>query len=148
MLQEFIVNKGPLENYSSSLFNVEDIHRIAILDLRILNLDRNLCNILVTTKNPSCQIDNCTESSSTENKQSCWMLVPIDHGLSIPDTLEINQYELAWLSFEQATLPFSKQSLEYIDSINVDFDIKLLEENLYFRPECLRNLRISSMLLK
>lgn len=85
MLQKFEQSEGPLENYSSSLFSADEVHKIAILDLRILNLDRNLCNVLV---------------KKTSEEQPCWSLVPIDHGLSIPDTLEINSYEVGWLAFE------------------------------------------------
>lgn len=51
MLQRFQENVGPLENYSSSLFSADEVHKIAILDLRLLNLDRNLCNVLVSTQN-------------------------------------------------------------------------------------------------
>ena len=83
MIQKFEHSEGPLENFSSSLFTADEVHKIAILDLRILNLDRNLCNVLV-------------KKTSSEK----WSLVPIDHGLSIPDTLEINSYEVGWLSFE------------------------------------------------
>jgi len=45
--QEFCDNEGPIENFSSSIFSKDEIHKIAILDLRILNIDRNECNILV-----------------------------------------------------------------------------------------------------
>jgi Phosphatidylinositol 3- and 4-kinase len=79
---------------------------------------------------------------------SCWGLVPIDHGLSIPDTLAINSYEVAWLSFEQASKPFSQRTLDYINQIDIIEDLKLLEARLPFRPICLRNMRISGTLLK
>ena len=46
-LQSFVRSDGPIENFSSDLFSPDEIHKIAILDLRILNLDRNECNILV-----------------------------------------------------------------------------------------------------
>jgi hypothetical protein len=46
-LQRFVKSKGPIEDFSSSLFSVDEVHKIAVLDLRILNLDRNGCNILV-----------------------------------------------------------------------------------------------------
>ena len=75
-------------------------------------------------------------------------LIPIDHGLSIPDTLAVCSYDLVWLSFAHAEQPFSEQSLEYIRSIDIMQDIKLLEETFKFRPQCLRNMRISSTLLK
>lgn len=35
-----------------------------------------------------------------ENKANFeYTLIPIDHGLSIPDTLAINSYDLVWLSY-------------------------------------------------
>ena len=46
-IQEFVKSIGPIENFSSDLFSVDEIHKIAVLDLRLLNLDRNACNILV-----------------------------------------------------------------------------------------------------
>lgn len=45
--QIFVPNEGPVENYSASLFPKDEVHKIAVLDLRLLNLDRNACNILV-----------------------------------------------------------------------------------------------------
>ena len=38
-LQEFVKSIGPIENFSPDLFSVDEIHKIAVLDLRLLNLD-------------------------------------------------------------------------------------------------------------
>lgn len=46
-LQRFVKSSGPIEDYSPDLFSADEVHKIAVLDLRILNLDRNGCNILV-----------------------------------------------------------------------------------------------------
>jgi hypothetical protein len=46
-LQSFIKSEGPIENFSSDLFSADEIHKIAVLDMRIFNLDRNTENILV-----------------------------------------------------------------------------------------------------
>ena len=46
-LQTFCKNIGPIENFSSDNFSRDEVHKIAILDLRMLNLDRNVCNMLV-----------------------------------------------------------------------------------------------------
>ena len=85
------------------MFSVDEVHKIAILDLRMLNLDRNNCNILVQQRLPSfmqfevdSSNDSANSSESYENKNLS--LVPIDHGLSIPDTLEVSSYNLAWTS--------------------------------------------------
>ena len=74
--------------------------------------------------------------------------MPIDHGLCIPDNLAVCTYDLFWLSCErQANAPFSKRSLAFIESIDIMEDIKLLESTFKFRPICLRNIRITSLLL-
>jgi hypothetical protein len=72
---------GPIENFSEDLFSPDEVHKIAILDLRILNLDRNACNIMVT------------------KVADQFHLVPIDHGLSMPDSLAVSSFDLAWTSF-------------------------------------------------
>jgi len=63
------------------LIPTEEVHKIAVLDLRILNLDRNACNILV------------------QKSDAGFKLIPIDHGLTIPDSLEIQSFDLVWLEF-------------------------------------------------
>jgi hypothetical protein len=80
----------------------EEIHKIAVLDLRLCNLDRNECNILVQ------------EVKDKFNGEVSHKLIPIDHGLSLPDSLEICSYDLAWLSYKQAEQAFSQKTLNYI----------------------------------
>jgi hypothetical protein len=48
-LQHFVDSEGPVENFSPDLFSKDEIHKIAILDIRLMNLDRNDNNILVQT---------------------------------------------------------------------------------------------------
>jgi len=130
-----VENEGPVENFSPDLFSVDDVHRIAILDLRIMNLDRNECNILVAK----------ARDRKGHLKRT---LVPIDHGLSIPDCLTVCSYDLVWLGWSQAEEPFSRKSLQYIEQINIMKDLRILESAFKFRPICLRNIRISTTLLK
>jgi hypothetical protein len=111
----FVDSEGPMENFSPDLFSVDEIHKIAILDIRILNLDRNECNILVKNK-----LDRKTGKKTRK-------LVPIDHGLAIPDNLAISTFDIVWLSWSQAEQPFSKRSLKFIESLDVNKDIELLE---------------------
>ena len=135
-LQEFVKSIGPIENFSPDLFSVDEIHKIAVLDLRLLNLDRNACNILV---------QNAFDAQTGKEYKK---LVPIDHGMTVPDSLEICSYDLVWLSFEQAELPFSPKTLQYIQKLNIDHDIAYLESNFKIRPQCLRNIKISTLLLQ
>jgi hypothetical protein len=93
-IQQFAESEGPVENISPSLLSRDEVHKIAILDLRLLNLDRNTDNILyrVTTG-----IDKRTGQQRRVRK-----LIPIDHGLTIPDNLAIQSFDLAWLGWDQA----------------------------------------------
>lgn len=97
-----------------------------------MNLDRNACNILVKS------VDGSLDKK----------LIPIDHGLTLPDSLEICSYDLTWLYMDQAEEPFSKRTLDYIANLDIDADIKFLEQNFKIRPNCLRNMKISSLLLQ
>lgn len=62
-------------NLGSHQFDMAEVHKIAILDLRTLNCDRNEANILVIKK--------ISGPSKGSNKQMT--LIPIDHGLTFPD---------------------------------------------------------------
>jgi len=73
-------------------------------------------------------------NSSSQKKKYNWKLVPIDHGLAVPDTLEICSFDLVWLSYAQAERPFSQKSLDYIRKIDIMDDIKMLESTFKFRP--------------
>lgn len=113
----------------------------------MMNLDRNEGNILVqTVDDPSDELTLDLDLSSNPNIKR--RLVPIDHGMSLPDSLEVCTFDLAWLAWSHAEKPFSQKSLDYISRIDVMRDIKLLEENFKFRPICLRNMRVSNMLLR
>ena len=68
--------------------------------------------------------------------------------MTIPDNLEVYSFDLVWLSYDQTSLPFSPKTLEYIQSLEIDSDVRLLEKNFDFRPICLRNIKISGILLK
>ena len=68
--------------------------------------------------------------------------------MSIPDSLEVCSYDLAWLGYDQAEAPFSQETLAYIESLDFEKDIQTLESNFKMRPVCLRNMKVSSLLLK
>lgn len=118
-LQSFIKSEGPIENFSSSLFSPDEIHKIAVLDLRLMNLDRNECNILVSQSYSS----DSSSYSTLSNQKVKRKLIPIDHGLSIPDTLEVQSWDICWLGYSQAEEPLSAKTLEYIKKIDVMKDI-------------------------
>lgn len=129
-LQEFVENLGTVDDFSASIFSTLEIQKICVLDLKILNMDRNESNILVLRKGES------------------YSLVPIDHGLSIPDNFQISEYDLCWMNWPQAKESICLECYEYIESLDPLTYIRFLQETMPFRDICLRNIRISSMLLK
>lgn len=75
-------------------------------------------------------------------------LIPIDHSLSFPDCIEINEYEMCWMGWKQAKMPFSKKMKEYISNMDILEDFRKISDVVKMRPKCLRNYRISNILLK
>jgi len=108
----------------------DQVHRIAILDIRLCNADRHSGNILVR-----------------EGKGGQLTLIPIDHGYALPG--EVGGATFEWLSWPSARRPFSEEMKRHIASI----DPKAVEEALKkklpeLRSECLATLRTCTMLLK
>eukprot|EP01016_Furgasonia_blochmanni_P038025 TRINITY_DN4550_c0_g1_i10.p1 TRINITY_DN4550_c0_g1~~TRINITY_DN4550_c0_g1_i10.p1 ORF type:complete len:749 (+),score=202.58 TRINITY_DN4550_c0_g1_i10:68-2248(+) len=134
-LQCFVKHDDVAGNFGYSAFPTDQVHKIAILDIRILNCDRNEENILVR------------RHKGKDGKH--WNeLIPIDHGLSLPDCFDVCDYEIVWMSWPQAKEPFSKEELDIINSINPKKDAELLEKYLSIREVCLRNFRIANIILK
>ncbi|KAG9135373.1 hypothetical protein Leryth_007144 [Lithospermum erythrorhizon] len=156
----FMKNHGSCEDMGPSAFPVEEVHKIALLDLRMANADRHAGNILV---------------SKDENGKT--LLIPIDHGYCLPDrvylfkarhdvvsaatkiAVELLHDELAlvvfedctfeWLSWPQARVPFSPDTVEYIKSLDAEKDHALLFygwENT--SGMCSHSSHLSTMLLK
>jgi len=141
-LQEFVWHDCDTSEIGTSRFSTSDVHRIGILDIRLFNTDRHAGNMLVRMPR---------ETSSTDLKSRIadakYELIPIDHGFCLPETLEAPYFE--WLHWPQAMLPFSEEELAYIKRIDIEADKELLRKELpNLRPECLRVLEISTLLLK
>ena len=139
-LQKFISSTGVVADYSYSLFTVEEAHKIMILDFRILNCDRNDENILIQKK--------IKTSEDSEEEKKFYKLIPIDHALSFPSCLEIGDFDICWMSWKQANIPFTQEEKEYIESINIIEDMERLNSYIYLRPECWKYFRISNTVLK
>jgi hypothetical protein len=139
-LQKFIKSTGVVADYSYSLFSVEEAHKIMILDFRILNCDRNDENILL--------IKNKNNKNKSKKHQANYKLIPIDHAYSFPSCLEIGDFEICWMTWSQAEVPFTEEEKEYIESINILEDMKKLNEYIFLRPDCWKYFRISNTVLK
>lgn len=129
-LQSYIPHNDVAGNYGHTLFPIKEVHKIGILDLRILNCDRNEENILV------------------QKKKSLVRLIPVDHGLSLPDCIEICDYEIVWMGWPQSQIPFSNEELAHIENFNLENDLEMLKSRLNIRKKCLRNFVAANILLK
>ncbi|PRQ16400.1 putative 1-phosphatidylinositol 4-kinase [Rosa chinensis] len=131
-LQQFIRHDFDAGDYGTSSFPVAGVHRIGILDIRIFNTDRHAGNILV--KMPD------GEFGQVE-------LIPIDHGLCLPEHLEDPYFE--WIHWPQASIPFSEDELEYIKNLDPIRDSEMLKMELpMIREACLRVLVLSTIFLQ
>lgn len=105
------------------------VHKIAVLDIRLANTDRNGANILA------------------RRNGAAWDLIPIDHGYCLPATFQDISFE--WLYWPQARAPFDAKTLKYIQSLDSAKDLAVLASHgLMLRPECECVLSVCTMLLK
>ena len=129
-LQMFTENDGSCEDMGPASFPVEEVHKISVLDIRLANADRHGGNILMS-----------------KDRDGKIALIPIDHGYCLPESFEDCTFE--WLYWSQARKPYSRETLDYIRSLNAEEDINLLKFHGWKMPlKTARTLRISTMLLK
>ncbi|CAN6207945.1 unnamed protein product [Urochloa humidicola] len=134
-LQQFIPHDFDASDHGTSSFPVSAVHRIGILDIRIFNTDRHAGNLLVRKQIGAGKFGNQTE------------LIPIDHGLCLPECLEDPYFE--WIHWPQASVPFSEDELEYIANLDPVKDADMLRMELpMIREASLRVLILSTIFLK
>jgi hypothetical protein len=127
-LQKFIPNNGAAWDVAPKVFPVNEVHKIGILDVMILNSDRHGGNILFN-----------------RTKETGYSLVPIDHSYSLPHSLEHAWFD--WFYWPQAKQPFDADTLAYIDAIDVEAKARLLAE-IGIAPDCIQVFKICTHLLK
>ncbi|KAF5727794.1 phosphatidylinositol 4-kinase gamma 7-like [Tripterygium wilfordii] len=132
--QQFIPHDFDASDHGTSSFPVSAVHRIGILDIRTLNTDRHAGNLLVR------KLDGVGRFGQVE-------LIPIDHGLCLPETLEDPYFE--WIHWPQASIPFSDDELDYIRNLDPTRDSDMLRMELpMIREACLRVLVLCTIFLK
>ncbi|XAR55958.1 1-phosphatidylinositol 4-kinase [Bertholletia excelsa] len=132
--QQFIPHDFDASDHGTSSFPVAAVHRIGILDIRILNTDRHAGNLLVR------KLGGVGRFGQVE-------LIPIDHGLCLPESLEDPYFE--WIHWPQASIPFSEDELEYIKNLDPIRDSEMLRSELpMIRKACLRVLVLCTIFLK
>ncbi|KAI4348566.1 hypothetical protein L6164_009275 [Bauhinia variegata] len=134
-LQRFVDYDFDAGELGPSLFSVDSVHRIGIFDIRLLNLDRHAGNMLVKKHGRDCYATGVAE------------LVPIDHGLCLPEWLDDPYFE--WLHWPQASVPFSESETEYISKLDPFKDAELLRAELpLLRESSIRVLLVCTIFLK
>ena len=91
--QEFVNCDCTMDDISPSKISAEEVHKIAILDIRIMNADRNAANLLIRRKP-----DNTLE------------LVPIDHGYCLRSVCDVSWMDWCWLDWPQLKEVSNEQS--------------------------------------
>jgi hypothetical protein len=123
-------NDGESCDFSCRKFPAVEVQSIAVLDMRILNCDRNEGNILVR-----------------KTGKDTFTLIPIDHGLCLSDSLSICDYELCWSIWPHVEQPTDEKLQEYIMTLDTRANARMLKKCLRIRAICLRNYRIAETLL-
>jgi len=129
-LQKFVEGAEEASDYGAKVFPDDQVRKIALLDIRILNCDRNEGNILV------------------RKEKGMLNLIPIDHGLSFPDCFQACTYDVVWMEWPQTKKKWTPLELDYISRINPKADVEKLSKHFKFRDICLRNFRIAETVLK
>ena len=79
-------------------FSYSEVHKIAILDMRIVNTDRHDANILVQKILHKCAPEESAARGEEEKTGRVeYRLIPIDHGMCLPDSLELCEYSYYYL---------------------------------------------------
>lgn len=129
-LQMFVTADTDCEEQSPSSFPVHQVHKIAQLDMRLANADRNASNILAKRDGPK-----------------SWTLIPIDHGYCLPSSFQDISFE--WMNWPQALVPFSQETRQYIAAIDCEADLALLSTHgLHLRSDCQRVARATTLVLQ
>lgn len=128
-LQEFISDlQCTVDDMGSSMFSIEDVQKIAILDMLLFNCDRNGGNILV--------------------KKDSHKLVPIDHAFTLPDYQHLSDLQwFEWMTWRQAKQKPIQEVIDFINTFDINNAIQKAKA-LGFRSDCILTLQFTFTFLK
>lgn len=132
-LQEFAHAECTMDDLSFSKVKVEEVHKIAVLDIRIMNADRNTANLLCR-RNPE--------------DPDFFELIPIDHGYCLRSVADVCWFDWCWLDWPQLKQPVSEKTKAYILNLDIEADARMLKERLSIPERALDYFRASSKLLQ
>ena len=131
--QEYIHAECSMDDISPSKISIDEVHKIAILDIRIMNADRNVANIL-------CQ--------RIPDDPDHFRLIPIDHGYSLRSKCDVAWFDWCWLDWPQMKEPLSSITRDYVLGLDIEADVRLLQERLNMKDDVLDYFRCSCQILK
>lgn len=131
--QEYVTAECTMDDISPSKITVGEVHKIAILDMRLMNADRNVANIL------------CQRIPEDPDQ---FRLVPIDHGYSLRSKCDVAWFDWCWLDWPQVKEPLSEEARSYVLNLDIEADVAVLEERLKLENDVLDNFRNSCLVLK
>jgi Phosphatidylinositol 3- and 4-kinase len=166
-LQKFIHAFDSFEDIGISVLSDLEVQKIALLDLRLLNCDRNASNILAIHK------DFYREDSSTGFKGSkcsgeeefdfsfddvapvkaegsggdLYTLIPIDHGYCLPSKLLVNEIDWAWFYYPQVNRPIQQEIKDYVQKIDIEATLKIVKSVVEVSEDAIFLARISHLLV-
>lgn len=134
--QVYVNNVGDADDFGPGVFSKDQVHSVAILDIRTLNCDRHSGNILVTPKKKS--VGN-----------SRYNIVPIDHGYILPAVVKNIPWPI-WMDWSMIREPLSSDVKSYVARLDATSEARILSDELEngIRPGSLRSLKIATTLLK
>ena len=174
--QLFVDGATPVEDFGPTRLPVEEVQKIALFDLRLMNLDRNGDNLLVkwvmreetqlATSTPPA-INSASSSggggggvgsgggawrraAAGRRKVLVPSLVPIDHGFILPSDLGLAWCDWCWMGWPQVRAPLSPAFVAYVAALDAERDIALLKAALgpAIRPACYTTLRVTTLVLQ
>lgn len=138
-LQRYKEHDDAVCNISTSKLSVEHVHKLGVFDIRLMNTDRHEANILVRFEREG------------DFKSPVSELIPIDHGLALPNVEEINvEGNFCWMGWKQSKQKFSEEVKTYIRELDAKQDCQLLVKSFGGRipKDALLSLEVGTMLLK
>lgn len=142
-LQDFVKDGENLSDFGPNVFSVFEIQKIALLDIRLLNCDRNDENVLVVKKRTTGTVNQNGKTGVRDDLE----LIPIDHGYCLPAQLRIDCWDWVWFDYPQVKQPVCAEIIEYMKTIDIEDALEKLSKEVSFSSDSLFLVRIVHYLL-
>mmetsp|Transcript_16100 Transcript_16100/g.24266 ORF Transcript_16100/g.24266 Transcript_16100/m.24266 type:complete len:903 (-) Transcript_16100:252-2960(-) len=171
-LQAFVHGADLFEDIGPSLLSDFQVQKIALLDIRLINCDRNAANILVQHTHSHHDNDSpdhftqCSHDSGLQfevsgspnsrgemdmnmdmNVGTMYDLIPIDHGYCMPSRLKLYEWDWTWFNYAHVKRPVHPDIVAYMKSIDIDSLLKKLTSQVALSDDSIFLLRLSHFLL-